>query len=341
MPPSGRVRIAAMALFLCLNPAVYSQPSNASPVRVHVFIRAFIPNNHPGNPGYVRGIPSHPGLFVIPSPAVRMVHGVPLPFSDGTCFMTDNRGFSNDIGASSRLVTEFILVIAGNTATVEKANNRDLERTGPSHKVDCNTGVDVVPSKSASTADMHSGTPAVADGLVEIVVDGRANNPLSPLLIAGRPISPDIQYGGSFTFNTNDNTLRFKGSVAIFPAYEAYAQMEGGLLTTVFQSPPTPGSTAVNLIDFGTGFGLGKIKLQPIDVSVKLAVTQRKDCSDYYPLPDDYPNWKNCNQVGSPSQCGGPDQCACLKSQRLVTFKCDQGTYQQCYGERGNGCRGN
>jgi hypothetical protein len=88
----------------------------------------------------------------------------------------------------------------------------------------------------------------------------------------------------------------------------------------------------------------GKLVTSPlracsVDVVV-LAVTQRKDCSDYYPLPDDYPNWKNCNRAGSSSQCGGPEQCACLKSQRLVTFKCDQGTYQQCYGERGNGCRG-
>jgi hypothetical protein len=243
--------------------------------------------------------------------------------------MTDNRGFSDDVSASSRVVTEFILVIAGNTATVEKANNRDLQRIGPSHKVDCRTGVDIVPPKSASTANMHLGTPAVADGLVEIVVDGRANNPIPP-------ISPDIQYGGSFTFNTNDNTLRFKGSVAVFPAYEAYAQVEGGPLTTVFQSPPAPGSTAFNLIDLGTGIA----KLQPIDVSVKLAVTQREDCSDYYPLPDNYPNWNNCVQVGS-SVCGGPSQCACLRSQKLVTFKCAQGTYQQCYGERGNGCKGN
>ena len=61
------------------------------------------------------------------------------------------------------------------------------------------------------------------------------------------------------------------------------------------------------------------------DASVRL------DCSDVYPLPDNYPNWKNCHQVGSSSQYGGPDQCACLRSQKLTTFKCDQGTYQQCY----------
>jgi hypothetical protein len=67
---------------------------------------------------------------------------------------------------------------------------------------------------------------------------------------------------------------------------------------------------------------------------------QKKDCDEYYPLPSDYPNWTNCKKVGG-SACGGPQQCACDESQRLVTFKCDQGTYQQCYGEKGDGCKGN
>jgi hypothetical protein len=66
---------------------------------------------------------------------------------------------------------------------------------------------------------------------------------------------------------------------------------------------------------------------------------QRRDCDQYYPLPDNYQNWSNCKNIGQ-SACGGPEQCACDESQRLVTFKCDQGTYNQCYGERGNGCRG-
>jgi hypothetical protein len=61
---------------------------------------------------------------------------------------------------------------------------------------------------------MHYGHPTMTDGLVQIVVDGRANNPLvTP--------SPDIQYGGHFTYDTKARTLRIEGSVAVFPAYEA------------------------------------------------------------------------------------------------------------------------
>lgn len=67
---------------------------------------------------------------------------------------------------------------------------------------------------------------------------------------------------------------------------------------------------------------------------------QKPDCSDRYPPPDDYPNWTHCKPNGGGSACGGPQQCACDESQRLITFTCDQGSYQQCWAEKGNGCPG-
>ncbi len=67
-------------------------------------------------------------------------------------------------------------------------------------------------------------------------------------------------------------------------------------------------------------------------------VSQKVDCDQFYPLPNGYENWSNCKQAGG-TACGGPDQCACDSTQRLITFKCDQGTYHQCYGETGNGCQ--
>ena len=70
------------------------------------------------------------------------------------------------------------------------------------------------------------------------------------------------------------------------------------------------------------------------------AASDKPDCDKYYPLPDNYQNWTSCKKNGG-SACGGPQQCGCLESQRLITFACDQGTYHQCYGEQGNGCKGN
>lgn len=69
-------------------------------------------------------------------------------------------------------------------------------------------------------------------------------------------------------------------------------------------------------------------------------IQQRKPCDEYYPIPENYQNW-HCHQVGGAgSACGGPEQCECDISERLVVFECDKGTYKQCYGEKGNGCKG-
>jgi hypothetical protein len=214
--------------------------------RVHILIRTFIPKDHPGNPGYVRPVPGQAGKFVIPSPI------------DSSCFMTDNRLFSSDSDASSRATTEFELLVTGNTAVVQPAGPRPIQRTGVSHKVDCQTGSDLVPPKSASTDHMSVGHPAVGGNQTQVVVDGRASNPLvTP--------SPEVQYGGHFTFDQQNKTLRFNGSVAKFPAYEIYAQLNNGPVVTVLQLAPEAGSTVKDLIDFGTG-----IKLRPVDVTITL-----------------------------------------------------------------------
>lgn len=228
--------------------------------KIHIYIRAFIPREHTGNPGYVRPVPAEPGLFVIPEPTFILPTIPPKCISTGgaDCFLTDNRLFSDDVSASSRAGTEFVLVISGNNVTVEKADGRDIQRTGPTHKVICQTAADIVPPKSASTSSMHIGTPASAGGIVQIVVDGRANNPLvTP--------SPDIKYSGTFTFDTRTNTLRFQGSTGVFPAYEAYAQLNGGPIVPVFQNTPGPSTTVCDLIDLGTG-----LQLRSVDTTVTL-----------------------------------------------------------------------
>lgn len=224
--------------------------------RLHIFIRAFIPKVHTGNPGYVRPVPSNPNLFVIPNLAVS--GNVCNPTVTSSCFSSDNRMFSNDPQASSRIVSEIVLVISGSTVTVEQADGRAIHRAGATHKVDCQTGADIVPSQTASTSNMHFGTPAIAGGIVQIIVDGRASNPL----VFG---SPDIQYGGSFIFNIAAKTLRFSGSIKNFPAYEAYAQLNDGPIVTLFQSPPPPNTTVCDLIDLGSG-----IQLRNVDSTVTL-----------------------------------------------------------------------
>ena len=243
-------------MFVFLAVLLAAVDATQAQTRVRIYVRAFIPKVHTGNPGYVRPCPGNASLFVIPNLSISS--NVCNPSVSSSCFSSDNRLFTDDVQASSRAITEFVLAISGNTVTVEKADNREFHRAGPTHKVNCQTGIDLVPPQTASTSNMHFGTPAIANGVVQIVVDGRASNPLvTP--------SPDIQYGGTFTFDTQKNTLRFLGSTKVFPAYEAYAQLNDGPITTVFQNSPAPNTTVCDLIDFGTG-----AQLRSIDTTVTL-----------------------------------------------------------------------
>lgn len=246
----GRFNCLLWMLLICvlLSPSFCTAQVIASgdSTKVHIYVRAFLPREHSGNPGYIIRIPNKPNMFVIPS-----------PIKDG-CFLTDNRLFSNGPDESSRVTTEFMLVTSEGSVQVQEAQGRERFRTGWSHKVDCKTGDDLVPQKKASTSNMSIGAPARADGIVQVVIDGRANNPF----VSG---SPDINYGGTFTFNTAKQTLRFQGSTGVFPAYEAYAQVNDGPIITLFQNIPRKGTTAIDLIDLGTGF-----KQVPVDVTVEL-----------------------------------------------------------------------
>jgi len=52
-------------------------------------------------------------------------------------------------------------------------------------------------------------------------------------------------------------------------------------------------------------------------------------CSTVFPIPDGADQWTNCSKTGG-SSCGGPDQCACDASERLVQYSCTEGKYDKC-----------
>src|SRR5688572_17535447 len=51
-----------------------------------------------------------------------------------------------------------------------------------------------------------------------------------------------------------------------------------------------------------------------------LPVDDRRSCEEYYPEPDGAVNWTKCTP-GFRSACGGPPQCYCDSSERLVDYK--------------------
>jgi hypothetical protein len=57
---------------------------------------------------------------------------------------------------------------------------------------------------------------------------------------------------------------------------------------------------------------------------------QVKDCAVVFPIPRAEASWKNCEEVES-TECGGPPgKCICREAERLITYKCDGGTYKSC-----------
>lgn len=217
--------------------------------KLHIYMRAFIPKEHATNPGYVKQVTGKPNFFVIPSP---------IP-GDTSCYQTDNRMFSSGTDESSRVTIEFVLIVNDGSVKIESAEGREKFRTGWTHKVDCNTGEDLVEKKMASKENMHIGAPAIADGLVQVSIDARASNPL--VIVK----SPSIAFSGLFTFDVNKQILRFKGSSGVFPAHEGYVRLNNGDVKTIMRYPPMPNTTAMDLLDLGTG-----LKLQSIDTSVEL-----------------------------------------------------------------------
>lgn len=73
------------------------------------------------------------------------------------------------------------------------------------------------------------------------------------------------------------------------------------------------------------------VVLKGLGLRVQAGTSERKTCNAYYEghskaLAEAH----NCTDTGQSSACGGPDQCSCPSDQRLVGFKCDEGTFNVC-----------
>jgi hypothetical protein len=227
-------------------------PASAQSLRVHLWVKAFIPKVHPTNPGYVKPVPGAPGKWMIPGPT---------PVDD--CFFTDHRDFSSDRSASARVTTEFFLVINGNSATTEVAvPSAHIHTAGISTKVNCSTGA-VIGQKPGLFSKVLSigntppedsiGKPAVAGAQVQVIFSVATTNPFAPPLI-----SPAIDYSIDYTYDTNSKMLTFAANLGDFPAYEAYAQLGDGPVVTIFRAPPIT-NTPWGLYDFGTGLNTRRL----------------------------------------------------------------------------------
>jgi len=200
--------------------------------RIHIIIRAFIPNSLDQDTGYIKPIPGRTNQFMIQPPL-------------GSGFATDHRTFSSNFSASARVVTEFVLVVNGDKASVEKVANRPYHSCGSTESITLVNGkITGTDTKTASMSVDALGKPMFANGMAQIAGQAAAANPFLP--------SPWVDYSFDIMYKPGTKQLSIKANVGAFPAFEGYAKLNSGSAVSLFKAKPTVGGVR-GLWDGGTG----------------------------------------------------------------------------------------
>lgn len=209
--------------------------------RLRIVMHSFIPSGYPGSEDEILPLPGTSKKMIL---ADFPIFGPDLPILGRQCFGTDDRMFSNDPNASARVTADFVVVVSASPNIETDVAKRF--RSGATRKVDCATGA-VLATKSASVSSCTLGTPAYAAGKMQVYVSCKASDPLVPLV--PEKFTPDLTFGGVFTFDNASKGISFKGDVGAFPSYEAYASLNGSSLKQVFAVAPEKGAGGQSLID--------------------------------------------------------------------------------------------
>lgn len=218
--------------------------------KVRIVMRAFIPSSLTGSTD-ILPVPGSPGRFMLAGP---------LGTAFGSCFDTDNRVFSNDPGASSRIVTDFTVEVT-DPPIVTPTNIADRFKAGPSAKLNCQTGA-LEASGIADVSSCSMGTPIRTDKEVQIITACSASN---PVILA----APSIDYSGSFIYNLRKFTLSFEGNVGAFPSFEIYGSLNGGPFVQLLARNPDSGAGPFRLFDFWLHANTRRISVPPTKLSFK------------------------------------------------------------------------
>ena len=219
-----------------------SSPSFAQSNSIEIWIRAFIPNslNSGGGSGFINQLPTG-GSSV-------SLHNLD-PSLPNICFITDDRGFSDNTAVTSRLETKFTITLnADGTGKVAPSQGRTI--SGLTQKVDCSTGV-VLEQKMGSVDDDIIGAPTVADGTVQVIGQIKGTNLLTTLGAAG----PSINYNFDLQWKPSTATLISAMTIGSFPAYEVYARQPGGKWTAIIHQLPIGIPWTLGWVG-GTPFGI-------------------------------------------------------------------------------------
>jgi hypothetical protein len=205
-----------------------------------IWIKAFIPNKHDTNPGFIRPRPGVAGQTMIPGPNIPFTD-ISVPLVGKFCYNTNNRGFSMEPGAEAK-ITSFITL----KVSIEGLREASIAAPvlHPTQEYDCHTG-QVTCVKTANPDTVKVSQPAVSGKTITFSMNGDAANPCIHVSAA---LTPSIKYHGIVTVDVEAGTVTFKGTTADFPSYEAYLSVDGKTPTPIFQLPPEPHSTAWALV---------------------------------------------------------------------------------------------
>lgn len=194
---------------------------------VKFWINAFIPHTVRGYTQVVPGRGTHAGRTMIPHPILGK-----------DCFLTDQRTFSNDIGASSRMHSEFTITFGRQLPVMTQWHHCDI-----TIEVDCEDG-DEEGRRFGDTSRMNFTLAGSGPDRAVVGMRCSANDPLAR---ESRWFG-EIDYFGTLLVDRAARTLSIQGCVSQFPAFEAYATINNGAGRTIFQLEPPPGNTVMDLV---------------------------------------------------------------------------------------------
>lgn len=197
-------------------------------LEVVFWINAFIPGDIEG---VTKPIPNSDGETMI----VGLTEALEDILALGGCFATDQRTFSTDQSASARMHSEATIRLSTGNPEISQAHH-----INPTHKVDCDDG-HLKDEKIADTDDMNFDTVSESTDKVVLSYVGSAGNPFDA-------VAPHIDMKGTLTVDRTTMTVTFDGAVDDFPAFEAYATLNGFGPYRVAALGPGEGATAADLL---------------------------------------------------------------------------------------------
>jgi Domain of unknown function (DUF4157)/Protein of unknown function (DUF3238) len=217
------------------------QPDDRNPSRikwVKIWMNSFIPNDIPDLTAKVpKG--RFKGQTMIRAPLEWITD----------CFMTDNRGFSEELTASARTHSELMVDLRDWPHYRYSTTNS----TGKTYEIDCDDG-DVECEDQASPLRMHIFPPLSSESTLVFPLRGAASDPCVR-------VAPDVDYEGLIQVDVKSGEVAFEGKVDVFPTFEMYAVADAGAAKPVFQLSPEPGVSLWSLYGTANRKISGSVKL--------------------------------------------------------------------------------